>query len=469
VARSQPLTARELEEIDLLERIHGRTPLREFLARLVPHEPLLPHLDPLISLIERARREQIKACVSYPPRHGKTETVKRSMAWWLSETPADRCAYVAKSSEFAEDQSESIRRYAERAGVRMGSVQRRAHWSTAMGGGLFATGADKGLVGYGVSGLLVVDDPYSGREAAESPAQRGKIWDAFVSDTLTRLEGASVIVVHTRWVKDDLIGRLTDEFAEYGWDYLNIPAIAEEDDRFGRKPGEALWPDRYPVEYFNRHVRPYGEYDFAALYQGRPRPRGARVFGDPHYYTPGSVNLNGCRYFIAADPAASVITTADYSSAVVIAARGTGADMVCYVLDVYRAQVEVPQFVDDLIALQARYGHAPVGIESAGVGKPLPAMLRRINPDLMVRPLPAQGDKFQRAQPVASAWNTGRVLVPNDSPPWLAAFLKEVVDFTGVSDPHDDQVDALAYAFNMAHAGGATYKRHDKPVLRLRR
>ena len=48
---------------------------------------------------------------------------------------------------------------------------------------------------------------------------------------------------------------------------------------------------------------------------------------------------------------------------------------------------------------------------------------------------------------MASAWNKGRVRVPLAAP-WLPAFLDEVKGFTGVHDPHDDQVDALSHAWN---------------------
>jgi hypothetical protein len=33
------------------------------------------------------------------------------------------------------------------------------------------------------------------------------------------------------------------------WKIINIPAIAEDDDVLGRKPGEALWPDRFGIEW----------------------------------------------------------------------------------------------------------------------------------------------------------------------------------------------------------------------------
>jgi predicted phage terminase large subunit-like protein len=55
-----------------------------------------------------------------------------------------------------------------------------------------------------------------------------------------------------------------------------------------------------------------------------------------------------------------------------------------------------------------------------------------------------------RAQPVASAWNSGRILVPTNSP-WATPFVDEVLSFTGVADAHDDQVDALAAAYDVLY------------------
>jgi predicted phage terminase large subunit-like protein len=65
----------------------------------------------------------------------------------------------------------------------------------------------------------------------------------------------------------------------------------------------------------------------------------------------------------------------------------------------------------------------------------------------------AKLDKFSRAIPVAAAWNAGKILLPR-SAPWLDAFVSEVCGFTGVKDRHDDQVDALAAAFDELHDGG---------------
>lgn len=90
---------------------------------------------------------------------------------------------------------------------------------------------------------------------------------------------------------------------------------------------------------------------------------------------------------------------------------------------------------------------AKLHLESSRDGKAIASALRAINPRLRIDEVAPLGDKFTRAQPVIAAWNHGRVRVPERAP-WLADFLAEVERFTGVSDRHDDQVDALAHAWN---------------------
>jgi predicted phage terminase large subunit-like protein len=54
------------------------------------------------------------------------------------------------------------------------------------------------------------------------------------------------------------------------------------------------------------------------------------------------------------------------------------------------------------------------------------------------------GDKVQRAEPVASQVNIGRLSLLQA--PWNNAFIEELSTFP--SGPYDDQVDALSLAFS---------------------
>lgn len=465
------LSEAELRQLHALlaDQAEGE-PLEDFIRRVTPHHPPPPHVLPIIRCFERARRrwldggEPLRVCISMPPRHAKSETLFNGIAWWLTHVPADTHAYLSYSIEQARSQSRKIRRRAVDGGVALDTdMSNLSEWRTTSGGGVFASGVDGPLTGKGVTGLVVIDDPFKGRKDADSPTIRQTVWDWFTGTVMSRLEDASVMVVHTRWHGDDLIGRLSKE---EGWEIINLPALAEENDPLGRELGEPLWPEARPLEMLLEQKK-LDAFNFDALYQGRPRPRGAKVFQEPHYYPAHAFDATGCRIILFADPAASKRTTANHSAVLALYVKGYGVEMRGWVREVYREQQTIPQFVRDLRAFQLRHGSAVVNVEAVAGFKAVPQMLREIDENVQVSEVVPLGDKFQRAQPAASAWNDGRILVP-DKAPWLEAFLAELRSFTGVNDAADDQVDCLSGAWNEADKG-VTFKPAGFPLLPRRR
>jgi predicted phage terminase large subunit-like protein len=259
-----------------------------------------------------------------------------------------------------------------------------------------------------------------------------------------------MIVVHTRWHEDDLIGRCLREREKYDatdgqdgepWEHINLQAIDDITE-------QALWPEQWPIEILNRRRAAVGEYDWASLFQGHPRPRGSKVFQDPQRYE-GTASTAGKRIIIGVDVAGTAKTTANWTVAVVFAIGGHGDDMTADVIEVERLQATIPEVCRKLHELQKRYGGAPLVVENAGIGKAVPQVLREINSALRIVEENPKGDKFTRAQPYAAAWNSGRVKVPNNAS-WLGPFVRTHLDFTGVNDPCDDDVDAGAHAWNYA-------------------
>jgi predicted phage terminase large subunit-like protein len=420
------------------ELMGASEPLGAFMERVSGGVLASPrHLAPLLDLLERARTEPVRAVVSAPPQHGKTEALLHALAWHLAQDPERTHAYVTYAGTLASDRSRKIRLIVGDAGVDMpekpGGMRR---WRTARGGGLIAEGVRGQLTGKSVDGLLIVDDPYKSRVEAESVVQREQVWGLFADAALTRLHPrASAIVVHTRWHEDDLAGRLSKQ----GWEVINLPAVNED--------GTPLWPERYSANDLIQRRAAIGEYSWSSLYMGHPRPRGGAVFRNVQSYDPQThvVRANQWRLAIGIDLAYTARTRADYSTAVVL---GTGEDGRCYVLDVVRQQVEAPQFAQTLRALRNRYAGALPRWYAAGTEQGVVQLMQSMG--VGIEALPPKGDKFLRAQPVASAWNSGRILVPTNSP-WATPFVDEVLSFTGVADAHDDQVDALAAAYDVLY------------------
>lgn len=229
------------------------------------------HLGPLLTAFDRIEHESLRLCLSVPPRHGKTEAVLHGIARLLARHPEWTIAYVSYAADIARSKSRQIRDYAAAAGVELRQDSKALHeWRTPQGGGVLATGIGGPLTGHGVR-LLVVDDPFKNRQDADSALIRERTWQWFTSTALTRIEpGGSALVVHTRWHRDDLIGRC-ERHEEIAWEVTSLPAIDAR--------GRALWPERWPVSELQRRRAEVGEYDWASLFQQHPTVRKGLVFG----------------------------------------------------------------------------------------------------------------------------------------------------------------------------------------------
>lgn len=404
--------------------------LLEFIPRITPRYQAPGHLQALADLFERAERERVLAVVSMPPRHGKTETELHGIAWTLLRAPQKQVAFVGYAARFAEKKSRKARELAIKAGVPLAAdAASRQDWRTGVeDGGLWATSICGPMTGEGFH-LMLVDDPVKDRATAESATYRDHHYDWFNDTAFTRLEpNGSCIVTQTRWHPDDLAGRLIAD----GWECVNLPAIDDA--------GAALWPERFPLEKLRPIQEQLGVYGWESLYQGNPRTRGGALFRDAVYYD--ELPRSGLRFGLGFDLAYTAKTHADYS---VVVALAVDSDGIAYVLDVRRQQVEATVFGETMRRVQADHGGTVLTGFVGGTEQGVVQFLARSG--LRMHAIAAKEDKFVRAQPVAAAWNAGRVRLPRDKP-WLAALVGELADFTGVNDRHDDQVDALAGAYH---------------------
>jgi predicted phage terminase large subunit-like protein len=408
-------------------------PLTQFVPRISRTLQTPAHLSALCDAFDRIRSgEEVRLLVSVPPQHGKTFTILHGLAQLIAARPTRTNAYISYAADYAHSRSKLCRDYARTCNVQLRDDSSAVHeWRTTVGGGLIATGVGGPLTGQGIDGVLVVDDPYKNRKEADSAHQRGMIRDWWTSAALTRLHPhASIVVCHTRWHPDDLIGWLSK--AEDDWTVINLPAVNDD--------GEALWPVARPADFLAKVRRRIGEHDWASLYQGQPRPRGSSVFRGVSFY---DALPDTYRVSIGVDFAYSESSYADYSVAVVLAHSGDDF----YVVDVVREQVDAPAFGRSIAALQHRYPGARTFAYTGGQERGIVDLLRKLGAKVATEAASSRGDKFARAQPVAAAWNEGQIHVPREAA-WCQAFVDEVESFTGVKDDHDDQVDALAAAYD---------------------
>lgn len=422
----------------------------DFLTATSPHYERPEHLAAVLPYFEAIEEKPTTFCFSAPPRTGKSTVINHYVARQMARHPGMRVAYgcysLDLSAGFFSGEVKDIL-------VTNGFAVDRHHntkeeWRLENGSSFKAIAPGSGFTGRGAD-LIIIDDPYKNRQTAESGAVREETMRWVKEVALTRRSpNASVIISHTRWNFEDVIGVLS---REHNVPYLAFPAINEH--------GEALWPSQWPADRLLNEVRPLvGEYGWAALYMCNPIPQGGAVFKGCHLYTEVPKFK---RIAIGIDLAYTKKTHADYSAAVVL---GVDDFDTHHILKVARKQCEAPEFGKILVALRQEFGSPPIYWYTGGQERTIAEFLLQTC-KVPIKTMPARQDKFARAQSVAAAWNSGRILMPSSSPSWSQGFLSEVLSFSGMDDPHDDQVDALAAAFAPSASKRVLRGNLEKPVL----
>ena len=156
-------------------------------------------------------------------------------------------------------------------------------FDTTAQGCRLATSVGGVLTGRG-AGLIVIDDPLKPEEAL-SQTQRQAANDWFDHTLYSRQNDkrrGAIVVIMQRLHEDDPVGHV---LAQEAWEVVRFPAIAEADEMheietiwgprsFSRRQGEALHPEREPLDTLDRIRRTIGEYNFAGQYQQTPAPLG---------------------------------------------------------------------------------------------------------------------------------------------------------------------------------------------------
>lgn len=419
------------------------------MGRLSPHLVRPDHFAGYCSRIEAAVGGALRLVFSAPPQHGKTSCTIHGLVWLICLHPGKRHAYITYGQRRARTVAKAVRRLLMLCGLEVSGTLDMVELPN--GGQILFTSIDGGITGEPVDGVALIDDPFKNRREADSPKRREVVEDSYREAVETRVHpGASIIVLATRWHPADLSGTLIGE----GWDYINLPAIAENDnDPNGRAVGEPLFPAMWPLAELEKKRAKVLEFTWAALYQGRPRPRGGKIFHEPTFFSELPTRYRGA---FGVDLAYTAKTSSDWSICVELWREETGDPEKprFYVRHVDRAHVEAPAFG---ITLRGRHNKRPswrMLWRASGVEKGAASFLQKSLPLRVEQP---PGDKLVSATEVAAAWNDGRVLLPDPDvfadhedfeglEDWLYDFIDVVTNFTGSGKETDDDVDALGNA-----------------------
>lgn len=416
-----------------------------------------PHLELLsqkwVETAMGANRRRL--AISTPPRHGKSEHgLVLAPAWYLDLYPERSFAMVTYGADFSKQWSVRLRDFIEQNPVDLRvrirkDVRRQSHWQTTKNGNVYAIGVEGQLTGRGVHGLGV-DDPHKDWREANSIVYRDNIWNWYISTARTRLDPVRVgprpfvVVTATRWHEDDLIGRLVENQGrvEDGglWEVINLPAVAEEDDVLGRRPGEALWPSMWPLDVLEETRDEVGPYVWEALYQGRPSPpEGTILLRKWWQYWTTLPPLTEITYICSSwDCAFKATTDSDFVVGQVWAIVGTKRML----LDQVRERMSFTETLDAIRQFKRKWpSMSGIFVEEAANGAAVIDALSNEIPGIV--PVRYPEGKEARAHAVTPFLRAGNVYLPKHAP-WLEDFVRECAIFP--NGPNDDQVDAFTQA-----------------------
>lgn len=412
------------------------------------------HHEEIISMLERVSRKEIKrVALSVPPRRGKSQICSVLYPLWvMANNPDTKIIVVSYAAEKAESYSREARELA-----RSPQFQRLfpnlqiakdtssvTHWKFEGARGYFhAVGAGGPITGFGAD-LVIIDDPISNREQAESAVEREKLWDWFTSVAITRKDtlDTAVVVIHTRWNEDDLIGRLKERHPTR-WMYLNIPAVDEE-------TGRIVWPERFTRESYDEDKEEMGERDWYALMQGQPYPPKGNIF-DANWFVISPRHPYGLKWYRCWDLANTKQTAGSHTVGALIALDEKNH---LWIRDMVRGNWKWHEARKHILSVAHSDGPEVTVLIEKGAFQ-FAKFAQDIVDEWEDLTIPAHavtvkglGDKEARAQPWAALAERGGVtLVGSHTTPWIVGFLQRIPSFSN-SAPFTDEGDAVSLGFN---------------------
>jgi predicted phage terminase large subunit-like protein len=443
--------------------------------------PLARLLTQIFEKIEK--RELKRVAISVGPQFGKSQITSRyAPAWMIGRNPRLNMMLGTYNQTFAEEFGDAVREITQtdafaqifpRFQLRKGGAAKELLVTTDDGRSAFVgrEGSGSGKP----ADVFIVDDPIKDDVEAQSTATREQTWKWFNKVAMTRCHGDSaIVIVHTRWHQDDLIGRLCDpdhpeRHKKYAgladrWTYINLPAVVDDpklaaalglklevstDPRvlaqFGRKPISSLWPSRKPLDFL-AEAKQSDRLGFSALYMGQPTPEEGDFFkaADILEYGPGELPSN-LRLYGASDHATSIKKSADPT---VIGCFGVDEHNNIWVLpDLFWDRCETDETVNELLKRFKKHRPLLWFMENENISKSFGPFLRqRMKEDRIyssILPMTPAADKKTRARSIQGRFQQKTVYLPRFTS-WYADARNQMLRFP--NGTNDDFVDFLALA-----------------------
>jgi len=425
-----------------------------------------PHHGLLIGAVEAVERgDLMRSCYSLPPQVGKTTILGlNGVAWIIGKNPHMKIIIGVYSEERAEKVGSELRDLLQseiHAQIFPGCVMKKGSKAkTDMefegGGYVLLRGRGTGTTGQACD-LFLIDDPIKDDKEAASPAIRKAVQAWYSSVVFTRCPSTTpIMIVHTRWNEDDLIGWLTDPDHPINrldpdrikrWKYLNIPSIVDDPKlakALGVKVGSALWPEKFPLSHL-KEARGNDPRVFSAIYMGRPSPDDGDLYKTEHFvpYSRRELpDIADLRIYAASDHAVGTTERNNPSCMLIV---GVDRDRGSWILDCAWKRMDSMEAVKTMVALMKKWKPliwwAERGHISKSIGPFLRMEMRKAQTYINVVEVTPIGDKVQRTQSIAGRMSMGMVRFPANAP-WFEAARSQMLKFPNASE--DDFVDTMS-------------------------
>jgi predicted phage terminase large subunit-like protein len=397
--------------------------------------------------------------INLPPRSLKSHAASVCFpAYVLGHKPSAQVICASYGQQLADKHSldcrtlmnsEFFRRvFGVRLSPRKQSVQ---EFLTTANGSRLATSVGGVLTGRGAD-FIIIDDPLKPDEAV-SQTQRQAVNGWFDHTLYSRLNDkrtGCIIIIMQRLHEDDLVGHVIEQEE---WEQVRLPGIAEEDETHQilslgrtrtvrRRAGEALHPEREPLEVLEKLRQTVGEYNFAGQYQQEPAPRGGGMIKAEWFrsYKPGEQPARFDCIVQSWDTANKTAELNDYSVCTTWAQKNRRI----YLLDVLRRRMEYPDLKRAVRQHADLFHPTNILIEDKASGTQLIQELIRDGVYGVTRYDPNM-DKVMRLNSITNTVENGFVYLPTESH-WRAAYVQELTTFP--SGKYDDQADSTSQALD---------------------
>lgn len=453
------------------------------------HQDICRRLQRFVQDVEAGLSPRL--ILTVPPRHGKSTIVSDYFPSWVfgrhPEWEIISTSYaVTLPTKFSRAIRDRLRDPAHQ--VLYPETQLRTdstaveNWMTTAGGSFTAAGVSGPITGKGAH-ILLVDDPFKDQEEASSENTREKVWEWFTSTAMTRLApGGGVLIIQTRWHDMDLAGRAIAQMKESvdagipegqydKWEIVSYPALAENDEwlfpdgnivtnplqkqipenaRLLRRVGDALHPERYPVNALLMIKNRMPPSQWNALFQQNPVPDDGEFFKKENFRMGDGLIHRQAAYtlFSTWDLAIGEKQRNDWTVGVVGAIDMQGN---IHIVDMIRGRMTTYEIVDAMCHVMEKYKLYALGIEDGQIKKTLYPLLKnemraRNLTTILDEELKPVQDKKVRASVLQSMMQLGQIHFTRGQP-WYEKVEAELLRFP--NGAHDDIVDALAWMARM--------------------